>query len=163
MVWEYATLELAICEIDDPSQYPPCSPYIERINILEKAGNILEKAGESLVGPPDDIKSQARRIREKIIREEEAMRKKLKVNLWVLRTYPARCQVLHYHPRKKDLSIVKNCLYMSSSSHEVVQLAANDGWEMTGGLPVGERKHFERGILLGGYDTVPMMRRRIPD
>lgn len=153
MVWEYAVLELAICEVDNPLDLPSNDVNVERIQRLT---NNIQKLSDT-PGNRASVKN--------IKLEIKAVERKMHFlpERWVLRTYPKMRPVLHYNAAKKEFTIVKDCLYTSKSSHQVVQLAANDGWEMTRGLPVSRRRHFDTGDDLGGYNIVSMMRRKISE
>jgi len=151
MVWEYAVLELAICEVDNPLDLDSNERNIKKIQNLERSIKELSKKPgfESRVQNMEREKTAIERIMPFLPER------------WVLRTYPKMKPVLHYNAAKKEFTIVKDCLYTSRSSHQVVQLAANDGWEMTRGLPVSRRRHFDTGADLGGYNIVSMMRRKV--
>jgi len=156
MVWEYATLELATCEVDNPLDVPSKAKVVKRIT---KLANDIQRMGTNT----DRVTTRMVNMKKQQLADFERQLP-LIAGCWILRTADMKkTPVLHFNAAKKEYSIVKGCLYMSSSSHQVVQLAANDGWEMTGGLPVSLRTHFDTGDLLGGYNTVPMMRRKISE
>jgi len=151
MVWEYATLELATCEVDNPLDMPSNDDNVRKIQKHElNIKRFSENPG--LKSRIKNLKLEITAIERKMSHLDER---------WVLRTYPKMKPVLHYNAAKKEFTIVKDCLYTSLSSHQVVQLAANDGWEMTRGLPVSRRRHFDTGADLGGYNIVSMMRRKV--
>ena len=153
MVWEYAVLELAICEVDNPLDMPSNDENVKKI---EEWVNRIQKIPDV---PHNKTKVKNMKL------EITAIERKMShlPERWVLRTYPKMRPVLHYNAAKREFTIVKDCLYTSKSSHQVVQLAANDGWEMTRGLPVSRRRHFDTGADLGGYNIVSMMRRKISE
>jgi hypothetical protein len=85
--------------------------------------------------------------------------------MWVLRTNRRKMPRLEFYQRGEKGGKVKSFVgayFVNDDSLELVKEAAKAGWEMTSGLPVGFRTHFDNaGIKLGGYNTIPMMRRRV--
>ena len=57
----------------------------------------------------------------------------------------------------------EGALYANKDPFLLFMEAAADGWEMTSSIPVGFRTHFDTGAYLGGYNMMPMMRRRLQE
>ena len=63
-----------------------------------------------------------------------------------------------------ELKLFEGALYANSDPFLLFMEAAADGWEMTSSIPVSLRKHFDNyAVLLGGYNMMPMMRRRLQE
>ena len=57
----------------------------------------------------------------------------------------------------------EGALYANKDPFLLFMEAAADGWEMTSSIPVSFRMHFDTGAHLGGYNMMPMMRRRLQE
>tara|TARA_B100001564_G_scaffold260814_1_gene222572 strand:+ start:104 stop:466 length:363 start_codon:yes stop_codon:yes gene_type:complete len=64
---------------------------------------------------------------------------------------------------KGQLKSFEGALHANRDPFLLFMEAAADGWEMTSSIPVSLRKHFDTGTLLGGYNTMPMMRRQLKE
>ena len=65
--------------------------------------------------------------------------------------------------RRGQLKSWEGALYANKDPFLLFMEAAADGWEMTSSIPVSFRTHFDTGVHLGGYDMMPMMRRRLQE
>ena len=64
---------------------------------------------------------------------------------------------------KGQLKSWEGALYANRDPFLLFKEASADGWEMTSSIPVGLRTHFDTGAYLGGYNMMPMMRRRLQE
>ena len=77
---------------------------------------------------------------------------------WVLRSDRSMdCFKLH-----KNKSW-EGALYANKDPFLLFMEVAKEGWEMTSSIPVSLRVHFNGGEPLGGYNMMPMMRRRLKE
>ena len=57
----------------------------------------------------------------------------------------------------------KGALYANKDPFLLFMEVAKEGWEMTSSIPVSLRVHFNGEAPLGGYNMMPMMRRRLKE
>ena len=84
-------------------------------------------------------------------------------NWWVLRT-DRTYNVLKIRKFKNGtLRSWEGALYRNRDPFLLFMEVAKEGWEMTSSIPVSLRVHFNGGEPLGGYNMMPMMRRRLKE
>ena len=83
---------------------------------------------------------------------------------WVLRSDRSLNLLKIIEVKKtREFKSWEGALYANKDPFLLFMEAAADGWEMTSSIPVGFRTHFDTGAHLGGYNMMPMMRRRLQE